>query len=81
MHREIPPHSASTPSIKLNALIKPTRYKNVIKGDAIGKLAKASRKGYVFKGWYTKKKGGERVTAKMKYDNAHSSVIYAHWED
>jgi uncharacterized repeat protein (TIGR02543 family) len=57
-----------------------TRYKNVTKGKKIGKLARAGRKGYVFKGWYTKKKGGERVTAKTLYEAGRSMVVYARWE-
>jgi uncharacterized repeat protein (TIGR02543 family) len=61
--------------------ISVTRYKDVTKGKAVGKLAKASRKGYVFKGWYTEKKGGERVTSKTKYDRTRSLVVYAHWEE
>jgi uncharacterized repeat protein (TIGR02543 family) len=73
-------YNANGGKVALNQ-IAVTRYKDVTKGKAIGKLAKASRKGYVFKGWYTKKKGGERVAAKVKYDNAHSIVVYAHWDD
>jgi len=57
-----------------------TRYKDVTRGKAVGKLSAAARKGYVFKGWYTEKKGGEHVTSKTKYDLTRSLVVYARWE-
>jgi uncharacterized repeat protein (TIGR02543 family) len=45
-----------------------------------GSLPKASRKGYIFKGWYTKKSGGKRVTAASEVVNEKNHSIYAHWK-
>jgi uncharacterized repeat protein (TIGR02543 family) len=44
-----------------------------------GKLPTATKAGYKFLGWYTKKKGGEKVTkstSMMEWDN---HTLYAHW--
>jgi g-D-glutamyl-meso-diaminopimelate peptidase len=62
-----------------------TRYKTVTKGKAVGKLAGVkARKGkggdYKFLGWFTKAKGGEKITSKTVYDFDHSIEVYAHWE-
>ena len=37
-------------------------------GEAYGKLPKTTRTGYKFLGWYTKKTGGRKVTAKSVFD-------------
>jgi uncharacterized repeat protein (TIGR02543 family) len=55
-----------------------TKTVTVIKGNAIGKLPKAKRAKYLFKGWYTKKKGGKKITAKTKF--AKNTTLYAHWK-
>lgn len=46
-----------------------------------GKLPVPVRKGYVFKGWYTKKSGGSKVTASKKVTIAKgkTQTLYAHW--
>ena len=36
-------------------------------GDKYGTLPKTSREGYRFKGWYTKKQGGTKVTAATRF--------------
>lgn len=41
-------------------------------------LPKATRKGYKFKGWYTKKSGGTKVTINTKVKK-WSVTFYAHW--
>ena len=41
-------------------------------------LPKATRKGYKFKGWYTKKSGGTKVTINTKVKK-RSVTFYAHW--
>ena len=44
-------------------------------------LPKATRKGYTFQGWYTKKTGGTRVTASMKMKDIYPTTkLYAHWK-
>ena len=45
-----------------------------------GKLPKASRKGYTFKGWYTKKSGGSKVSLKSKYKLTKNRTLYARWK-
>lgn len=51
--------------------------KSVKNGGKYGKLPKVKRKGYVFKGWYTKISGGKKVTKKTKYKLKNSSCLYA----
>jgi uncharacterized repeat protein (TIGR02543 family) len=46
-------------------------------GAKLGKLPVPKRKGYKFKGWYTKKKGGSAVSASRKVKGAAS--YYARW--
>jgi uncharacterized repeat protein (TIGR02543 family) len=50
-----------------------------IKGDKLGKLKKPTRKGYKFKGWYTKKKGGKKISSSTKVPGA-SVKYYAQWK-
>ena len=47
--------------------------------QGFSKLPKAERAGYVFKGWYTKKNGGKKVTRKTKL-KAKNVYFYAHWK-
>lgn len=51
--------------------------KSVKNGGKYGKLPKVKRKGYVFKGWYTKISGGKKVTKRKKYKLKNSSCLYA----
>ncbi len=44
----------------------------------VGTLSKPKRTGYTFKGWYTKKSGGKKVTSKSTF--TASGKIYAHWK-
>jgi uncharacterized repeat protein (TIGR02543 family) len=74
--------TVATYKVKFNvnkgkALPKSKRFKLVKKGKAIGKLVKAKRSGYKFKGWYTKKKGGKKITTKYKIKK--NTTLYAHW--
>ena len=58
-----------------------TKSKTVKVGSKYGKLPKPSKKGYKFVGWYTKKKGGKKVTAKSKVKMTKASqTLYAHWK-
>ncbi len=52
-------------------------YKNIYYYKKYGKLPKAYRKGYVFKGWYTK--GGRKVTSKTVYKLTKGRTLYAKW--
>ena len=49
----------------------------VQKGKAVGTLAKPTRTGYTFKGWYTKKSGGSKVKTTTKVKK--NVTYYAHW--
>ena len=51
---------------------------SVNKGAKINKLQKATRSGYTFKGWYTKKTGGTKITVNTK--PTKSVTYYAQWE-
>ena len=46
-------------------------------GNAIGTLPKATRKGYRFKGWYTKKSGGVKIKTSTRVKK--SVTYYARW--
>lgn len=48
----------------------------VLNGEKYGKLPSVERKGYTFKGWYTKKTGGKKVTKDTK---AVFGTLYARW--
>lgn len=45
-----------------------------------GTLAKVKRTGYTFNGWYIKKTGGKKITAKSKVDKKKSHTLYARWK-
>jgi hypothetical protein len=47
-------------------------------GKAIGKLPAPKRAKHRFAGWYMKKNGGAKVTAKTKIKK--STILYAHWK-
>ena len=52
---------------------------SVTKGAKVGKLSKTPKKaGYVFKGWYTKKSGGVKITTATKVKK--KVTYYAHWK-
>lgn len=46
-----------------------------------GKLPVPVRKGYIFKGWYTKKSGGNKITDSktVKIAKGKNQTLYAHW--
>ena len=50
-------------------------------GDKYGTLPKTSREGYRFKGWYTKKQGGTKVTAATRFRMSADQVLYARWQN
>jgi len=56
-----------------------TKVTTVKKNANVGKLIKApKRTGYEFKGWYTKKSGGTKITAKTKVKK--KVTYYAQWK-
>ncbi|MDR0519350.1 MAG: InlB B-repeat-containing protein [Clostridiales Family XIII bacterium] len=59
--------------------LKGKKYKTVTYGERYGKLAKPTRAGYKFKGWYTKAKGGKKITANSKVTIQKNTKIYARW--
>lgn len=48
-------------------------------GQAYGTLKTAVRKGYTFKGWYTQKTGGEKITADTQVTLTQDITLYAQW--
>jgi uncharacterized repeat protein (TIGR02543 family) len=71
-------------SFKVNGgkqLAKAKRTKTVKMGKKYGKLPTVKRAGYTFKGWYTKKNGGKKVTAKSIVPKTKKvKKLYAHWK-
>jgi uncharacterized repeat protein (TIGR02543 family) len=72
-------------TVKLNVnkgkkLAKAKAKKTVTYGSKYGKLVKATRKGYKFAGWYTKKSGGKKITAASKVTIKKNTTLYAHWK-
>ena len=49
-------------------------------GSKYGTLPKAKRTGYVFKGWYTKNKGGKKVSKNTKMKSTKTLKLYAKWK-
>lgn len=49
--------------------------------NSYGKLPTPIRKGYTFKGWYTKASGGRRITSNstVKISSKNPQHLYAHW--
>ena len=45
-----------------------------------GNLATCTRKGYVFKGWWTAKEGGTQITETTTVELTAAQALYAHWE-
>lgn len=63
----------------VNGIIAKFR-QEVIYGQTYGTLKKATRKGYNFKGWYTQKTGGDRITSDTKAEITENITLYAQWE-
>ncbi len=49
-------------------------------GQKYGKLPTATRDGYKFTGWFTKKKNGKKVTASTVLKTASKQTLYAGWK-
>jgi len=53
--------------------------KRVTTGKKYGKLPSAKRSNYYFKGWYTSKSGGKKISANSKVLYKKTKTLYAHW--
>lgn len=40
-----------------------------------------TKTGYTFKGWYTKKEGGSKITEESKFNGSFDTILYARWEN
>ena len=54
-------------------------YKDVKPGAKVGTLPKPTREEYVFRGWWTQKSGGVKVTSTTKAGKAGTKTLYARW--
>jgi uncharacterized repeat protein (TIGR02543 family) len=59
--------------------LKGKNYKTVTYNAKYGKLPTPTRKGHKFAGWYTKTKGGKKITAKAKATILKNTKVYAQW--
>ena len=59
------------------SLPKAKRSKSIVVGKKVGTLPKATRKGYTFKGWYTKKSGGKKISKNTQIKK--KTTCYARW--
>jgi uncharacterized repeat protein (TIGR02543 family) len=57
-----------------------TVVRTIAVGKKIGRLPKVARKGYVFAGWHTAKKGGRRIAPSYKVTEKTPDSLYAHWK-
>jgi uncharacterized repeat protein (TIGR02543 family) len=60
-------------------LTKAKSTKTVTMGKKYGSLPTPARTGYSFKGWYTAKSGGSKITATSKVSVAKAITLYAQW--
>ncbi len=54
--------------------------KTIKRGRKYGTLPKPTRSGYSFKGWFTKKKGGKKITKNSTVTKSSSFTVYARWK-
>ncbi len=59
--------------------IKGAKTKIVIYNAKVSKLPTAKRTGYKFKGWYTQRSGGKKITSSTKMRYTRDMRLYAHW--
>lgn len=55
-------------------------YKWVQYPSVYGALPKPTRSGYVFRGWYTKKSGGSKITQYSGFLTKGNKTLYARWQ-
>ncbi len=56
-----------------------SKSKSVTSGKKYGKLPTPKRSGYTFKGWFTKKKGGSKLTKSSYVAKVSKHTLYAQW--
>jgi uncharacterized repeat protein (TIGR02543 family) len=56
-----------------------TQSRHYAAGEAYGELPEATRSGYAFAGWWTKKSGGTRVTEATPVKATAGRTLWAHW--
>ncbi|MCC3669324.1 InlB B-repeat-containing protein [Terrisporobacter mayombei] len=49
-------------------------------GKLVGTLPNPTRQGYYFKGWYTSKTGGSKITSSTRYYYMSNKTLYVRWE-
>lgn len=54
--------------------------KTVTQGLTYGSLPTPTRSKYIFKGWYTAKSKGTKITSDSKVDITSNQTLYAQWE-
>jgi uncharacterized repeat protein (TIGR02543 family) len=54
--------------------------KSVVDGNKYGSMPFTKRAGYSFAGWYTRAKGGLKVTPNSNVSLTKNSMLYAHWK-
>jgi uncharacterized repeat protein (TIGR02543 family) len=64
---------------KVKKKSKTVKYSNLEGVSTYGKLPSPKRSGYMFKGWYTKKKGGKKITSDKDVLATKTHTVYAHW--
>ncbi len=69
-----------TVTFNANGGTTPKKSKTVTYGKTYGTLPKPTREGYVFKGWYTAKKGGTKITSSTEVKLTARQTLYAHWK-
>lgn len=53
---------------------------DVAYGKAYGTLPTPTRTGYTFRGWYSARTGGSKITETSTVDNSAGSTLYARWK-
>jgi uncharacterized repeat protein (TIGR02543 family) len=53
---------------------------SAVYGEKLGELPVFYKPGYLMKGWYTKKKGGKKVSASTTVRFTKTTKLYAHWK-
>lgn len=54
-------------------------FKEVVFGKKYGDMPVASKRDYIFKGWFTKPEGGNKITSLNEVDIPRNHILYASW--
>lgn len=68
-------------SFDANGGIVTTKSKNITYNSCYGTLPIPERNGYKFKGWYTEKNDGIKITSETILNTTSDVVLYAQWEE